>query len=366
MRGVLVVAAGAAAIFLAMHYALGFAFGKDAAALYPRQRPLGWLMYERIWGRVSAIDRLYRSGQLPADTRLGVFLGVSTAATGIERQFLDARATTADRWIVLSGAGLSFENIENVMCPVFFCSLKPSTVVFGVHPQMLVGERYIGDEPTLAPQRVVGRRRRALESGFAGFRALIWLRKHWAIQNRAIAADFLRSQIYGLRLFFFYHAGVTAESLSRPYAEPWDENPLWLWNMDDAQNEIAHDQVEFWTLRGHFKAENYDPDGNQARSLVRMIRAYRKLGAKVYVVVMPLRSTLRSIVPPNAKPCLLDALHQAFPEAPPTVIDMQEAIPDRLFTDEAHLSRSGAERLSKQVAERLRAPDASPPTPDVR
>lgn len=364
LRGPLVVIGSGAAIFAAMHFVLSFAFGPDAAALHPRQRPLGWPMYERIWGRVSALDHLYRSGQLPRDTRLGMFIGVSTSATGIERQFLDERATAADRWIVLSGAGMSLENIENVMHPVFFCSLKPSVVVLGIHPQMLVGESYLGDEPTVDPERVVGRRRRATKSQFAGFDVLSRLRQHWAIKHRAMAAAFLRTQIYAVRIYFFYLAGVTAESLYPPITEPWDENPLWLWYMDDAEDQFAHDQAEFWSKRGHFQPENYNPEGEQARSLVRMIRAYRKIGAKVYVVIMPLRSTLRKIVPPNAKPCIFEALDRAFPEAPPPVMDLEEAMPDQLFTDQVHLSRAGAERLSKLVADQLQAPPASSPAPD--
>lgn len=360
LRGTSVVALGGVAVFAALHFALAFALGTDARAVHPSQRPLGWQLHEHVWHRVAAVDHLYHSGQLPSNTRLGVFIGVSTTATGIQRQYLDAGASAADRWIVLAGAGLSFENIENVMYPVFFCSQKPAAVVFGVHPQMLVGERYLGDEPKFGAQRVVGRRRRALESRFAGFHPLPWVRTHWAIRNREIVADYLRSRIYALKLWFSYLAGLSAENLFEPAAIPWDDDPLWLWNMDDAENEFAHDQVEFWKKRGHFDAANYDPDGAQARAFVRMIRAYRALGAKVYVVIMPLRSTLRNIVPPNAKPCLLDVLHRAFPEAPPKVIDLEQAMPDELFTDEAHLSKRGAQRLSKIVAEQLQPPPATP------
>ncbi|HET6883702.1 MAG TPA: hypothetical protein VFI31_26345, partial [Pirellulales bacterium] len=160
---------------------------------------------------------------------------------------------------------------------------------------------------------------------------------------------------YLLRLEVFYLAGVSAEQLSMPAPEPWDEDPLWLWNMDDAQHEFATLQLNFWRRRGHFEAENYDVDGNQAQAFVRMIRDYRALGAKVFVVLMPLRSSTRAIVPANAKPCLYEVLQRNFPDSPPTVIDLDDAIPDRLFTDEAHLSKNGADRLSKLVAERLKA-----------
>lgn len=354
-RGLLAVVAGGAAIFAASHFVLLKTLGADAAAVQPSQRPLGWPLYERIWGRMAAVDRLYKRGQLPSDTRLGVFIGVSTTAAGIERKYLDAEATAADRWIVLSGAGLSFENIENVMHPVFYSSLKPTVVVLGAHPQMLVGERYIGDEPTAGAVRVVGRRRRILEAQFKKFPLLRLLRKHWAVEHRDIVGHYLRTKIYLLRLWVFWLAGVSADSLAAPAFEPWDEDPLWLWNMDDTEHEFAQAQLNFWDRRGHFNPENYDPDGPQARCFVRMIRAYRELGSKVFVVLMPLRSSTRQIVPPNAKPCLLEVLRTNFPDAPPTVIDLEDAIPDRLFTDEAHLSKNGADRLSKLVAERLRA-----------
>lgn len=356
LGGVLLVMALGLTIFVAMHYVLGLALGEDAALVQPRQRPLGLPMYERIWSRVSALDRMYQRGQLPPDTRLGVCLGVSTTATGIQRRFLDARATTADRWIVLSGAGLSFENLESVMLPLFFCRLKPSTVVLGVHPQMIAGEPHLGDDPIVARARVVGRRRRAIESRFAWVPAVPAIPKHWIVRNHATVERFLSSTIYAWRLGILYLAGLSAEYVYPPATEPWDDDPLWLWNMDDADNRFADEQVSYWSRLGHFKAANYDPDGAQAQSLVRMIRSYRQLGAEVYVVVMPVRSMLRSRVPPNAKPCLLEALHRAFADDPPTVIDLEDAIPDRLFTDHAHLSKAGAERLSRIVASRLQAP----------
>lgn len=354
-RGLLAVVIAGAAVFAASHFPLVYLLGADAAAVRPSQRVLGWPLYERIWGRVAAVDRLYKRGQLPHDTRLGVFMGVSTTAAGVQRQYLDEKATAADRWIVLAGAGLSFENIENVMHPMYYCSLKPTVVVFGVHPQMLVGEPYTGDEPKAGEARVVGRRRRMLQAQLEKSPLLALLRKHWAVEHHDVVGLYLRTRIYLLRLGVFWLAGVSADSLAAPALEPWDEDPLWLWNLDDVEHQFANAQLNFWDRCGHFKPENYDPDGRQARSMTRMIRAYREQGAKVFIVIMPLRSTTRKIVPPNAKPCLLQMLRTNFPDSPPTVIDLDDAIPDRFFGDEGHLSKNGADRLSQLVAERLRA-----------
>jgi hypothetical protein len=357
LQGVFVVATGGIAIFVALHFVLTYALGADAAPIYPRQRPLGWALHEKIWGRVAAIDRLYHRGQLKPDTRLGIYIGVSTTAAGIKREILDARATGADRWIVLSGAGLSFENIENVMLPVFYCSLKPTTVVFGVHPQMLVGERYIdvGDDPELRPRGVVGRRARTHKSRFQDLPVTRWLGRHWVIRHHALIDLFLRTPIYGVRLWVFHATGVSAEWLAAPAIQPWDEDPLELWNLDDMHGKFAEAQLDFWARRGHFEAANYNPDGDGAHSIVRMIRAFREMGADVYVVIMPLRSIVRNTLPRVAKPCLLEVLQNSIPEDPPTIIDLAEAMPDWYFLDEAHLSKSGAERLSKMVAERLQA-----------
>lgn len=361
LRGVLTVVAGGLAVFVAMHYVLGLALGPDAAALFPRQRPLGGPLYERVWRRVSALDRLYHRGQLPPDTRLGMYLGVSTTATGIQRHLLDERATAADRWMVLSGAGLSFENLESVMLPIFFCRLKPAAVVLGVHPQMLAGERYLDEQPMLGKPRVIGRRGRAVTTRLSSLLGLDGLPQHWIVRNHGMVEQFLRGQMYGWRLGLLFAAGVSAEYVCEPATEPWDDDPLWLWNMNDAEDRFAHDQITYWSRQGHFKAKNYDPEGDQARSLVRMIRAYRDLGADVYVVIMPVRSSLRSRIPANAKPCLYEALRRGFPDDIPTVIDLEEAIPDRFYTDHAHLSKRGSEYLSRIVAKRLRAaPGASP------
>lgn len=357
LRGVLLVVTGGIAIFAGMHWVLSRTLGQDAAAVYPRQRLLGWPLHERTWRRVAAIDRMYKHNQFPPGTRLGVFMGVSTTAAGIERLYLDAKATAADRWIILSGAGLSFENMESVTHPLFFCTMKPTTVVFGIHPQMLVGERFIGDEPTIGAQPVVGRRNRGRKAFLSELPVYRWLNQHFAVRHRLLMENFLRTQIYTARLWVFYLAGVSADGLFAPAPEPWDEDPLWLWNMDDSEDRFASGQRNFWSSRGHFNAENYHPDGPQAQALVRMIKGYRSLGAKVFLVLMPLRTTTRDIVPSIAKPCFYEALRLAFPDSPPKVIDLEDAIPDRLFTDEAHLTKNGADRLSKLVAERLQTRD---------
>lgn len=355
LLGVLLVAVALVLIFIGMNFVLSWSLGSDAVVLQPSQRFLGLGTYEKIWGRVAAIDRLYHRGQLPHDTRLGVFIGVSTTAAGIERRYFDERATLADRWIVLTGAGLSFENMETVMAPVFFCSLKPSVVVFGVHPQMLVGERFIGNEPAVDFQPVVGRRKRAHKLLLSRFPFLEWLDRHWLVRNRLIVGQFFHGQIYGLKLLTFHLAGVSAEWIYPPSIEPWDDDPLELWNLDDWEGNFADAQAEFWKSRGQFEGKNYDAEGGGAKSFVRMLRAYRDWGADAYVVIMPLRSTVRSQVPSKAKPMLLEVIQNSIPEAPPPVIDLETAIPDRLFVDAAHLSKAGAVTLSKLVAEHLRA-----------
>ena len=352
-RGLFTTMAGLLLAFVVMHYALALSLGANAKAVHPRQRPIGWQTYEKVWGRVAAVDHLYNRGQLPADTKLGVYIGVSTTATGIQRKFLDSDATIADRWIVLTGAGLSFENLESVMQPIVFCSLKPAVVVMGSHPQMLVGERYLGDEPTFVPQAVVGRRFRALKSRYLIMHTLIGFSSHWGVFHRVIMGHFLRSHIFEARLWLFNKVGMTAEKMFPPSPEPWDDDPLWLWNLDDRENEFAHLQLDFWSKRGHYNAENYDAEGKGAQALVRMLRRFREMGSKVYIIIMPMRSYIRSHVPPNAKGVLIDVIKNAFPGDPPPIYDMEDTMPDRYFTDEAHLSKAGSTRLSKLVAEKL-------------
>jgi hypothetical protein len=351
--GVLVVAIGLVTAFGASHYVFGFVFGPDAARLRPDQRPLGWLTYEHIWQRVATIDRLYRRGQLPSDTRLGIVVGVSSAQSGIHRRVLDAGKTAANRWIVLTGTGASFENMEKVMRPVFLCSLKPTVVVLCVHSQMLVGENYTGNQPAQAAEPVVGRSRRALESHPLIKDFLRMLAAHWVIRNHAIVAHYLRERIYEFRLWVFRWAHVRAEALSRPAPEPWDDEPLWWWHMDQADEAFATQQRAYWFQCGQFESRNYHPDGPQARSLVRMVRDFRDLGAEVKIVIMPIRSKLRNSVPKKAKQCLYDVLEGAFAEDAPPVKDLESAIPDRFFSDEVHFSSHGAQRLSKLVVEWL-------------
>ncbi|HEV3004514.1 MAG TPA: hypothetical protein VGX78_08625 [Pirellulales bacterium] len=352
--GVFIVAAGLVAAFGALHYLFGLVLGSDAARLLPDQRPLGWATYEHIWTRVATIDRLYHRGQLPPDTRLGIVVGVSSAQTGIERRILDANETAANRWIVLTGTGASFENMEKVMRPVFLCRLKPAVVVLCVHTQMLVGEPYATEEPLGKTQAVVGRSRRAIESNLLLSTFLRVLKAHWVIRHQAIVAHFLRERIYEFRLCVFRAVGVHAEALSRPAPEPWDDEPLFWWHLDRGEGEaFALRQLGYWWTCGHFEAKNYHPDGPQARCLVRMVQAFRDLGAEVKIVIMPLRSPLRRRVPRQAKTCLFDVLDRAFPDDPPPVFDLEKEIPDRFFSDEVHFSSRGAERLSKLVVERL-------------
>ncbi|HVC94414.1 MAG TPA: hypothetical protein VND64_12025 [Pirellulales bacterium] len=369
-RGVAIVAAGAMISFVALHYAFGIAFGARAERILPNQRPLGLELHAKNWSRVAALDRMHRRGQLAPDTRLGVVIGNSATQSGIQRRVLDMYATAANRWFVLTSAGMSFENLESYTKPIFYCSLKPSVVVMGVHPQMLVGEGYFAEE---APQRtlaVVGRRQRRLESRWTvmrALRAIPWVPRllklldaHWIVKNRGSVADYLRTRAYDTRLAVFRAAGVSAEAIFIPATEPWDDEPLWWWQVDAPNAEFAKLQTKFWKKHGHFKAWKYRPDGPQARSFIRLIRAYRDIGAKVYIVLMPLRSPARAQIPANARPCLLKVVRDAFPGDPPEIIDAETEIPDQYFADEAHLSHLGAERLSKFVAEHMQEP-----TPEV-
>jgi hypothetical protein len=362
-RGVAIVAASVVVTFVGMHYVFGLAFGARAERILPSQRPLGLELYAKNWSRIAALDRMHRRGQLAPDTRLGIVIGNSATQSGIQRRILDVYATAANRWFVLTSAGMSFENLESLTKPVFFCGLKPSVVVMGVHPQMLVGEGYFAEEAPARTLPVVGRRKRQLEKRWTVERALRaipgvppllnLLGAHWVVKNRGDVAYYLRTRAYDLRLTVFRAAAVSAEALFIPATEPWDDEPLWWWQADAPSDEFADLQTDFWRKHGHFKAENYAPDGRQARSFVRMIRAYRELGAKVYIVLLPLRSPARALVPANARPCLLKAIGDAFPDDPPEIIDAETKIPDEYFADAAHLSGIGAERLSRLVAERL-------------
>jgi len=362
-RGVAIVAGGVVIALVAMHYVFGLAFGARAERILPNQRPLGLELYAKNWSRIAALDRMYHRGQLAPETRLGIVIGNSATQSGIQRKILDTYATAANRWFVLTSAGMSFENLESLTKPVFYCSLKPSVVVMGVHPQMLVGESYFAEE---APQRalpVVGRLQRKLDARWTVERVLRalpvvprllkMLGAHWVVRNRGDLAYYLRTLAYEMRLVVFREFAVKAESLFIPATEPWDDEPLWWWQADAPNDEFAKLQTDFWKKHGHFEADKYATGGPQARSLIRLIRAYRKIGAKVYIVLMPLRSPARALVPANARPCLLKVLRDAFPDDPPEIIDAEAKIPDQYFADEAHLSGLGAERLSRLVADRL-------------
>src|SRR5262245_61108213 len=120
--GILIVAGGVAAALVALGPLLQFTIGADSDWLISEQ-PIGWNIYERVWGKVAAIDRFHRRGQLAAGTRLGVVVGGSSTEAGFQPGILDASAKAAARWLVLAGSGMSFTNIENVSQPIFFCSL---------------------------------------------------------------------------------------------------------------------------------------------------------------------------------------------------------------------------------------------------
>jgi hypothetical protein len=350
--GALVVVAGGLVAFALVHFALQFALGADAAALLDDQ-PIGWDKYKKVWSRVAAIDQFDQRGQLPADTRLGVVIGGSSAQAGFHPEILNAKASIANRWLVLSGTGMSFKNMESVTRPLFFCGLQPTVAVLCVHPQMLAGERYLPGEAPRDSEQVVGRRK--LSAGVWKTWVKRTLSAHWAVKNHVVVAHFLRSWVYQGRLSVFEEAGLRAAMLFEPSDEPWKDEPV-LWDLGPNEvfaQEFAQNQLDDWRTRGHFEAASYDPDGAQARCFVRMVEGLRKHGTKVYVVVMPERSPLRGLVPAQAKPRLWEVLRRAFPGREPPVFDAQEALPDRYFVDEGHLTRVGAARLTKLVADYL-------------
>ena len=121
-------------------------------------------------------------------------------------------------------------------------------------------------------------------------------------------------------------------------------------------------QFDRWTKRGYFQANSYDAVGSQPASLARMVEGYRGLGAEVYIVLMPERSSLRSLIPPAAKQCLLSGLYNRFPEDPPRILDFQGSMADEYFNDHAHLTLEGSQRFTALVAQQLQQLSNSAPS----
>jgi hypothetical protein len=351
-RGILVVAAFLLAALGTINLLLHFVAGPDPAWLRPDEEPIDWKTYEKAGRIVAGVDRLKHAGRWEPHDRLGVVVGMSTAAFGFQPRILEDQSGVADHWVVLNGFGLTFRGLEDVVQPLLVSDTKPNVVLLAVHPQMLIGQGYLPPSP---PPNQLSDLVGSVKAGkLRGAVTILprWLHLAWVLDHQPLVSHDLRLLLYAARLGLFRACGHPADVLFPPVADPWHESSGFLGNEFD-ENCVAV-QLDRWQKRGYFQAHRYDPDGLQADALLRMVEGFRERGADVCIVLMPERSSLRNLIPPEAKRCLRTVLRSRFGDNPPPVLDFQETMADAYFADLAHLSGEGSSQFTTLVAQELR------------
>ena len=95
-------------------------------------------------------------------------------------------------------------------------------------------------------------------------------------------------------------------------------------------------RLEMYQKLGFFEPGRYRPDSSNALSLVKLIRASRKRGAKVCIVLMPEHSAFRTRVPTAGARCFAEINRINFPDDPVPVYDLRDRVSDDMFVDVVH------------------------------
>jgi hypothetical protein len=353
LRGTLVVAAAALAAGWLLSALLLASIGPRPSWLRPREDPLGWehagLAGRKVAGVVSECQR----GEEGAGARLGVLLGRSTLREGLDPAILEKAGPPGFRWLSLYGSGGSFIYLEDPAWVLFASGLRPAVVLVAINPYMLAGRPYLTEEPCprlgeAAADLAAGELRPAARELRETLAASGWVLTYRRLVNQRYRRALLQAR---LRLFRAWGLGVDA--LFPPDPDPWKVR---LGGFPFHQTEQYRNLQLGWMRDfGWFDARSYSAGGPQAEALVRVIAGCRARGARVLLVLLPERSTLRSRVPARAAQYLRAALKEHFAADPPPVLDMRDALADELFCDQSHPNVRGRALASELLGRRLRA-----------
>jgi hypothetical protein len=167
----------------------------------------------------------------------------------------------------------------------------------------------------------------------------VWLdRNQKSLYNSALTFNY--EALADVRRVF--HMGTAAAALPAP--DPWD-----VPNLPGLRGDAA-DWAGKWGYRTQLlNPSHYQNPSRNIQAFARLVAELRGRGAHVIVMIMPETARLRALYPPLVPEQFHQALNAAAAGETLPVIDLQAAISDDMFYDDAHLNTPGKEYFSAMV-----------------
>lgn len=315
------------------------------------EEPLRWMAKrDQLMSRVAGILGDYNTDSVDELRPLGVVLGFSTIARGVDPLQLDDADPAQRRWVNLATGGTGFFWLHQESCMFLSSGLRPEKVVIGIHPAYLVGRRpYLQSASTVSDIACAGLKSDHLKRAITDF---CWTTRERVIVSTAIDNALLRARRRVM-------SGQPFEMIWTPVNEPWQsfQSPV---PQQESAASIERQRDHFERM-GWFDAERYRDTREQVGYLIDVVRRFRKIGSDVTVVIMPESSYLQKNIPAVAEQRLTDVLELAFPEQPVAVINLRAALADHAFRDNTHPNEQGRIQItSRLIREIFAAPVVAP------
>lgn len=281
--------------------------------------PIQFPLFDQIGSRAAALD-VRRDSPVGSSRPLGLVMGPSSVRWGLRSKALEAADPSDREWFVFGGQGRSFAKLSFYARPVIAAVRRGDVVLVGIHPFHAAGEPAEGIEGV----------RDLFVAPHAG-------RVGSAITRNAYLVREALMRAVGQRLSAWFPPAESAYDLDPTGAE-----------RATRQAPAQPAGSPYWG-----EASAYDPSQDESVYLLRTLRAFGEAGARVFLVLMPERLSVRQETPAKALASLQWVLDEARRSAPLVVMDFRDALPDEEFVALTHLRPEAAEKFSALLAEKL-------------
>ncbi len=345
-KGLLIVVAGLVAAVLLCNAALRASFGVDPALFSDPDMKLAWNQFNRLGSQAAGVEMQMRRRGLENQPPFGVVLGQSTTLRGIDPEVLSSVADPEMPWLLLNGFGSSFVKMHYYAQPLLAGELRPQTIIIGLHPSMLAGQ----DPGSSKEPKIVSRAKRmkAIRNSARRLFQMSWVR-----EQRVNISHFSNIYLFGLRMTLHEALGSGSVGLFPPDGDPWSVSSRR--DLPDRRpKSFFRRQRHGWREFGWYRAESYDTTNQHADAFRKLISGCHDMGAqRIVLVLMPVTSDLRGWLPPEAQTAIRSLIDEVSVGRPVHMIDLQDAMPDEVFADYAHLNPAGREVFTRLLAKRL-------------
>ena len=318
--------------------------------LLPEGVPMGWANVKYYGQKVATLEAAYKKKKIDPNTTFGFMLGASAVREGFDPEIVSKVCDSGVRWVVFSNSGGSLEKMEYLSRPLFMSRVKPAIAVLGIYPTLLTGQ--------LIPPHV----RRQSQIGYfkdifkGNLRANVdrLLKKEWVFSKRKEMNDILKHSLYRirLRLFRLFELGPDALFAANPKINPFAADKK-VYRTPRGPEYHLKRQMTYWNLYGWFDPRAYQNRNGQAEALIQVIENFQRKGTRVFILLMPEATQLRSLEPPEAHQALKAVLENAFPAETVPIIDMRDSMKEEYFYDFSHLNWEGRKLFSYRFAKTI-------------